>query len=74
MHTTYGAKPGPAVPENSEFHPAVIAFARHGHMLQRQFRASDKRVTFVVTRLGQARTFSDWHSVQAFLTQVGERA
>jgi hypothetical protein len=74
MHTTYGFKPGPAVPENSEFHPAVIAFARCGHILQRQYRADDGRVTFVVTRLGHARMFSDWHSVQAFLTQVGERA
>ena len=68
---THGAAPGQATPENSEFHAAVVAFAKQGHMLQRSFRVGDGRVTFVVSRWGQCRTFSHWGDVQAFLTQIG---
>jgi hypothetical protein len=72
--TTHGATPGQAAPENSEFHATVVAFAKQGHMLQRQIRADDKRVSFIVSNWGQSRMFSDWHSVQAFLSQIGGRA
>ena len=71
--TLHGATPGQATPENSEFHAAVVAFAKHGHMLQRQIRADDKRVTFIVSNWGQSRMFSDWQSLEAFLSQIGGR-
>ena len=69
--TTHGAAPGQATPENSEFHTAVVAFAKQGHILQRSFRVDDKRVTFTVSRWTSSRTFSHWNDVLAFLVQVG---
>jgi hypothetical protein len=70
---THGATPGQATPENSEFHATVVAFAKQGHMLQRQIRADDKHVSFIVSRWDQSRAFSHWHDVQAFLSQIGGR-
>jgi hypothetical protein len=69
-----GATPGQATPENSEFHTAVVAFAKQGHMLQRHTRADDGRITFTVGRWDQSRVFSRWHDVQAFLSQIGGQA
>ena len=68
---THGATPGQAAPENSEYHAAVVAFAKKGHMLQRHFRAGDGRVAYTVSRWSSSRSFSDWHSLQGFLAQVG---
>ena len=46
-------------------------FALLGHTLHHNRRADDGRSTFVVERWGQARYFTDLHSVNAFLTQIG---
>ena len=46
-------------------------FALKGHTLQKQNRADDGRIAYLVSRWGQTRTFSHWHDLQAFLTQIG---
>ena len=46
-------------------------FALKGHTLQEQYRADDGRVSYLVSRWGQSRTFTHLHDVQSFLTQIG---
>lgn len=53
------------------FATMAAQFAIAGHTLQKQHRADDGRVTYLVSRWGQSRTFSAWHDVQAFMTQIG---
>lgn len=47
--------------------------AIRGFELVRTARADDGRVSFVVTRGGDARHFSHWHDVEGFLSSLGVR-
>ena len=49
-------------------------FALKGHTLQKQYRADDGRVSYLVSRWGQSRVFADWHDVVGFLAQIGGAA
>ena len=53
------------------FATMAAQFAIKGHTLQKQHRADDGRVSYLVSRWGQSRTFTHLHDVQAFLTQIG---
>jgi len=53
------------------FATMAAQFAIKGHTLHRSYRADDGRVTYLVGRWGQCRSFNHWHDVQAFLTQIG---
>lgn len=44
-----------------------------GFELLRTARADDGRVSFVVTRGGDARHFTHWHDVEGFLSSLGVR-
>ena len=57
--------------EAKPFATMAAQFAIQGHTLQKQHRADDGRVSYTVSRWGQNRTFSHWHDLQAFLTQIG---
>jgi len=58
-------------PTEKEFSTTQAAFAIEGHSLQTSFRADDLTPTYWVSRWGQARAFTTWHSVCSFLTQIG---
>ncbi len=49
-------------------------FALQGHTLQTLSRADDGRITFVVGRWGQSRTFTHLHDLESFLVQIGGEA
>ena len=53
------------------FATMAAKFAIKGHTLQKQYRADDGRVSYLVSRWGQSRTFTNLHDVQAFMTQIG---
>lgn len=48
--------------------------AMRGFELVRTARADDGRVSFVVTRGGDARHFTHWHDVEGFLSSLGGRS
>lgn len=58
-------------PDRKLFENTRAEFALRGHALTASRRADDGRIIWVVSRWGQARDFSHWHDVVAFLTQIG---
>lgn len=48
--------------------------AMRGVELVRNERASDGRASYVASRAGDARHFSHWHDVEAFLASMGGKA
>ena len=56
------------------FATMAAKFAIKGHTLQKQYRADDGRVSYLVSRWGQSRVFADWHDVVGFLAQIGGAA
>lgn len=63
---------GPIVAPSATTATDAEKFAVKGHALQSSVRADDGRVTFVVRRSGQSRSFTHWNDVRAFLAQIEE--
>lgn len=70
--TENGPIVAPSATTATDFAAAAEKFAVKGHALKSSVRADDGRVTFVVRRSGQSRSFTHWNDVRAFLAQIEE--
>ncbi len=64
----------PSEAMGKEYATLQAEFAFLGHCLGHSRRADDGRVTFTVSRWGQARNFSHLGDVRAFLAAIGGRS
>ena len=62
--------PGPSL---KRLRTVQAMLAMRGYELVRTVRADDARVSYVVTRAGDARHFTHWHDVEGFLSSLGGR-
>jgi hypothetical protein len=69
--TENGSIVAPSAITAKDFATVAAKFAIKGHALQSNSRADDGRVTFVVSRWNQSRSFTHWNDVRAFLAQIG---
>lgn len=66
-----GSPVAPSAESAEDFAAAVVKFALRGHCLKRVCADGGLVEFFVMSRWGQSRSFTNWHSTQAFLTQIG---
>lgn len=57
-------------PSAKRFATVQAQFAMRGRELVRSVRVGDDRVSYIVSRAGDARYFSHWHDVEAHLRAV----